>query len=236
MRSVRSLNNPIILAHGLGGFRLGYFRGVREHLEKMAGVSVYVARVSPFASLELRGKQLADQTRRFSKQSGGRPINLIGHSMGGLDCRLVASSTINENIVASVTSVGSPHLGSSLAPNLSPALLPRWLRGIAQLSPVQMQSFSQRAPDSPLVRYFSISGDRPLEYLHPLYLMQLLLGRSEPGSNDGLVSRTSASAHGEYLGTVTLDHWSQVGWLCRAPGQHLELYDRVLTALADAEL
>jgi triacylglycerol lipase len=40
-------------------------------------------------------------------------VNLIGHSHGGLDVRYVAA--VRPDLVASVTSVGTPHKGADLA-------------------------------------------------------------------------------------------------------------------------
>ena len=45
--------------------------------------------------------------------SGKPKVHLIGHSHGGLDVRYVAS--VRPDLVASVTSVGSPHKGADLA-------------------------------------------------------------------------------------------------------------------------
>ncbi|HEY6879113.1 MAG TPA: hypothetical protein VI299_13900, partial [Polyangiales bacterium] len=113
LRSTRGTRHPIVLAHGWGGidrigpFPLGYsyFRGIPEAL-RGAGHEVYIARVPATASIDLRAAALARQVR----QLGGR-VNIIAHSMGGLDARLaIARHGLSER-VASLTTIGTPHHG-----------------------------------------------------------------------------------------------------------------------------
>src|ERR1700728_2606344 len=114
------LDAPIVLAHGLFGFtRIGvgpltltsYFRGIPQALEA-AGNRVLVTRVQPIAGVERRARRLGEQ---ITKAFGDEPVHLIGHSMGGLDARrLLADESWHERIL-SLTTIGTPHLGSSLA-------------------------------------------------------------------------------------------------------------------------
>ncbi|MCG8592056.1 MAG: triacylglycerol lipase [Proteobacteria bacterium] len=111
--------NPIVLAHGAAGFDslfgvLDYFFGIVDELED-DGATVYVTSVSQFNSTEVRGEQLIEQLDEIRAIEGDASMrfNLIGHSHGGLDVRYVAS--VRPDLVASVTSVGSPHKGADLA-------------------------------------------------------------------------------------------------------------------------
>jgi triacylglycerol lipase len=61
----------------------------------------------------VRGEQLIDQIETIVAITGKPKVNLIGHSHGGLDVRYVAS--VRPDLVASVTSIGSPHKGADLA-------------------------------------------------------------------------------------------------------------------------
>ncbi|MEO1082807.1 MAG: triacylglycerol lipase, partial [Acidobacteriota bacterium] len=63
-------------------------------------------------STEQRGQQLLEQVEEIVAITG-RPVNLIGHSHGGLDVRYVAAE--RPDLVASVTTVGTPHKGAELA-------------------------------------------------------------------------------------------------------------------------
>lgn len=108
---------PIVLAHGLGGFDtlfgvLDYWFGIEDALED-GGARVYVTQVSPLNTPQARGEQLIDQIETILAITGKAKVNLIGHSQGGLDARYVAA--VRPDLVASVTTVGSPHKGADLA-------------------------------------------------------------------------------------------------------------------------
>ena len=108
---------PIVLAHGMLGFDelfgvVDYWFGIEDALED-GGARVYVTSVSQLNSTEARGEQLIDQIEQIVAITGKPKVNLIGHSHGGLDVRYVAS--VRPDLVASVTSVGSPHKGADLA-------------------------------------------------------------------------------------------------------------------------
>jgi triacylglycerol lipase len=108
---------PIVLAHGLGGWtRLfgvyEYFYGIPEDL-RAGGARVYTTSVSAFSSSEARGEELLGQVEYIAAASGAGKVNLIGHSQGGLDVRYVLA--VRPDLLASVTTVGSPHQGADLA-------------------------------------------------------------------------------------------------------------------------
>lgn len=108
---------PIVLAHGMAGFDelfgvYEYWYGIPSALRD-GGATVYVTSVSQFNQTEVRGEQLAAQVENIVAITGKPKVNLIGHSHGGLDIRYVAAT--RPNLVASVTSVGSPHKGADLA-------------------------------------------------------------------------------------------------------------------------
>lgn len=108
---------PIVLAHGLGGFDelfgvYDYWYGIPFALTS-GGARVFVTTVSQLNSTEARGEQLLAQVQQIVALTGKPKVNLIGHSHGGLDVRYVAA--VRPDLVASVTSVGSPHKGADLA-------------------------------------------------------------------------------------------------------------------------
>ncbi|GEM74463.1 lipase [Vibrio agarivorans] len=107
---------PIVLVHGLFGFDtlagVDYFYGIPESLTK-DGATVYVAQVSAANSTEIRGEQLLAQLEQLLAATGSQKVNLIGHSHGGPTARYVAG--VRPDLVASVTSVGGVHKGSSVA-------------------------------------------------------------------------------------------------------------------------
>jgi len=108
---------PIVLCHGMAGFDslfgvLDYFHGIESSLES-SGAKVYITQVPAFNSTEARGEALLAQIEDLAARTGAQKFNLIGHSHGGLDVRYVAAA--RPDLVASVTSVGSPHHGAGLA-------------------------------------------------------------------------------------------------------------------------
>jgi len=116
--------HPIVLVHGLLGFDslLGvydYWYGVPSDL-RSGGARVYVANVSSSHYSEVRGEQLIRELDTLRALHGHARFNLIGHSHGGPTIRYVAH--VRPDLVASVTSIGSPHTGSKVADGLNAAL------------------------------------------------------------------------------------------------------------------
>ncbi len=117
---------PIVLVHGLFGFdsllgAMDYWYGMPAEL-RAGGATVYVASVSQANSSELRGEQLVAQLANLRAITGHRKFNLIGHSHGGPTIRYAAS--VRPDLVASVTSIGSPHKGSKVADAINTTLPP----------------------------------------------------------------------------------------------------------------
>jgi triacylglycerol lipase len=110
---------PVVLVHGLLGFdALGpvqYFYGVPSELRR-SGATVYTASVSQSNSTEVRGEQLLKELQTLKAKYGHSKFNLVGHSHGGNTIRYVAG--VSPALVASVTSVGTPHQGSKVADGL----------------------------------------------------------------------------------------------------------------------
>lgn len=107
---------PVVLVHGLLGFdALGpvqYFYGVPADL-RSGGATVYTASVSQSNSSEVRGEQLLKELQTLKARYGHTKFNLVGHSHGGNTIRYVAA--VAPGLVASVTTMGTPHQGSKVA-------------------------------------------------------------------------------------------------------------------------
>ncbi len=117
---------PVVLVHGLLGFDsiLGvydYWYGVPSNL-RSGGARVYIPNVSSSNYSEVRGEQLIRDLDSLRAVYGHSKFNLVGHSHGGPTIRYVAS--VRPDLVASITSVGSPHKGSKVADGLNSALPP----------------------------------------------------------------------------------------------------------------
>ena len=109
------LKAPIVLAHGLFGFTqigLGrltfasYFRGIPQWL-RAAGNRVVVTRVPAIAGVEQRALSLGQQ---IETAFPGEPVHVIGHSMGGLDARVLLANPTSSGKILSLTTIGTPHL------------------------------------------------------------------------------------------------------------------------------
>jgi triacylglycerol lipase len=225
-RAMPRLAAPIVLVHGFCGFDrvyalrrtiLDYFPGVREQLVS-GGNRVYVARVSPTAGVAQRAGDL----KRFLKNEvPAGPVHIIGHSMGGLDARYMVSRLGMESRVLSLTTIATPHRGTSFADwivrRFGQLVLPfLGLAGVRHhaffdLTTESCARFNEAVPDVPGLRYYAIAGrcERPLvgaEWLIPY----TIVNRRE-GPNDGVVSVASAT-WGEHTEIWAGDHLNLVNW------------------------
>ncbi|KAG4303568.1 hypothetical protein PCK1_000086 [Pneumocystis canis] len=110
---------PIVLCHGLGffekvpsslpKFQLHYWGSIFEALKKL-GCQVYVTKVPSTGTIAQRAKEL---NKQLSSMVKGKRINLVAHSMGGLDCRYLLSKHLYTNFYpVSLTTLSCPHRGS----------------------------------------------------------------------------------------------------------------------------
>lgn len=228
----------VVFVHGfLGCGRLplidvAFFRGA-DTLMAGVGAPYLMPSLPRGGNVETRAAALA----RVLEKSGARRLVLIGHSMGGLDSRLVAARMDPGRRVKAVVTLGTPHRGSPLADHAlagkgALAAYARW-RGwrpaLANLSQAGAARFNDAVRDRPDVRYLSYAGARP-EAETPLWarrFQRLIADRD--GDNDGQVSVESAR-WGEFRGVVRADHWELIGWnlaFARAeaarPFPHLQL-------------
>ncbi|MGC4078815.1 MAG: triacylglycerol lipase [Rubrivivax sp.] len=122
---------PIVLVHGMLGFGaigpVDYFYGVPAAL-RSGGAVVFTPSVSALESSEARGEQLLAQLRQLKAAYGYSKFNLIGHSHGGPTARYVAA--VAPELVASVTTVGSPHTGSPVADGIQALAAATGLTGV----------------------------------------------------------------------------------------------------------
>ncbi len=230
---------PVVLAHGLLGFRrIGvgpltlawYFRDI-PGLLAAAGNRVLVTRVHPTAGVARRARKLGEQIRDTFPDE---PVHLIGHSMGGLDARALVADPAWNGRVLSLTTIATPHRGSAIADFAKLrvgriyALLEKLgidHRGFLDVTPAAAAEFHRRTPLPGWLPAFSVAGDPPAdEVCWPLRRLHAALGELE-GPNDGLVSVASAEAFGHPLPTWPIDHFGQMNWL--APESPADLFPRV---------
>jgi triacylglycerol lipase len=222
LRREPRLRYPIVLAHGVLGFdqislagrRHVYFRGVPERLRAM-GVDVHRPSVPPVASVGIRADKLAAAVRALP----AKKVNLIAHSMGGLDARYAIVRLGLADRVVSLTTIGTPHLGTPLA-DLGISLLGGFrrlfkrlvdLEAFHDLTSKRMAAFNREIPDAAGVAYGSIVGCGARAEMNPLLWASHFYLSECAGANDGIVP-ASSQRWGEVVREVQADHWAQVGW------------------------
>ncbi|OCF34680.1 triacylglycerol lipase [Kwoniella heveanensis BCC8398] len=238
-KKYRSPKNPVVFCHGLLGFdylgpaslpplQISHWRGIREVLESN-GVEVLIARVPATSSIKDRAAILEQV---ISEKYPGREVNLIGHSMGGLDCRyLISENRPKAFRPISLTTISTPHRGSPFAdyviesvigrdrlPSLLSLVetlrLPNTGDGTAfsALGTHAMREFNAQVLDKEDVSYFSWGASFEPGLLDTFRWPHSVILAKE-GPNDGLVSVHSAM-WGEYRGTlVGVNHLDLVGWV-----------------------
>ena len=126
--------NPIVLVPGIFAFdsiaSIDYWYQIPSALQSQ-GAKVHVPKINAFDSSAKRGESLIAQLEQIRAASGGtvKKFNLIGHSQGGLTARYVMNT--RPDLVASVTTLNSPHKGSPLADLVTGIAPPGSLQGVA---------------------------------------------------------------------------------------------------------
>ncbi|KAH3680132.1 hypothetical protein WICMUC_000533 [Wickerhamomyces mucosus] len=228
-----------------GGISLEYWSGIQEELQAR-GSTVLVAKVPGFGTIEERANKLnnfiansveeirknkspedvyndnehQDAKNTFKTIDKKLKVNLIAHSMGGLDARYLISNLEKKNYeVVSLTTVTTPHRGSEVADFVvemakSTQILRQGLKlpaSINQLTTTEMEKFNKLILDDSKVQYFSYGG-----CFHPLWFNVFYSSwkiiKEKGGENDGMVS-VESSKWGTYLGTLmNVDHLDLINW------------------------
>jgi triacylglycerol lipase len=243
---------PIVLAHGVCRFdilwnetldvdnnddpridRLNYFRGIRTML-KDKGHIVYHSKVGWAADIEKRAADLKENILKILRQAGSEKVNIIAHSMGGLDSRHMLfndcmGGKIHERI-ASLTTISTPHNGSPFADwgldNLSriPALLKRIGLDVSAFEDLRTdicKAFNDRSEVKEFEKqcqsriiFQTYAGKQDFWGVFNLLKGPFRIVEEKEGENDGLVSVQSAKWREEYFMGVLdeTDHLNELGW------------------------
>ncbi len=243
---------PIILAHGVCRFdilwnealqtdnsddpkldKLHYFKGIRTMLKKK-GYVAYHSMASWAADVDTRAEDLRRNVRKILDETGAKMVNIIAHSMGGLDSRHMLFNDRNDgkihNRVASLVTISTPHHGTSFADwglkNL-PRLIP-----VAKKLGLNLDALKDLRTDAcrkfnenPEVQEFETACESGIKFLTyagrqsflgvfdvlkvPFYVIE-----KKEGENDGLVPVVSAKWKDEYFQGIidNADHLNELGW------------------------
>jgi len=242
---------PVVLVHGLWGFdkvgvpgaKVHYFRGIVDHLASL-GCDAHAVRLPRAASVPDRAAILVEKITALGHQR----VDIIAHSLGGLDARYALAKLGLASRVRSLVTIGTPHRGTPLADLASaggPLALARKavaaigvpLDALDWLSTEALERFNRDILDVPGVRYACVVGgiraaSTPVSLaIAPAHAYL----RRVAGPNDGLVPMTS-QYWGETLAEIEADHFEQVGWrLAMARGfDALAMYAFIVARLGDA--
>jgi triacylglycerol lipase len=216
--------HPVIFCHGMLAFttlhlqlpaNLNCFSPLSEFL-RQRGFRVLFPQVAPTKGVADRAAELRDQIRGWTDE----PVNVIAHSMGGLDARYLITHLGMADRVRSLTTVATPHHGTHLVDwfltnfhRRVPLLrafeaLGVSLDGFRDCRPEACVAFNAATPDMSGVAYFSYGGAVPVSRVTPVLRRAWSLLTATEGPNDGMVSDASAR-WGQYVGTVHADHFAQ---------------------------
>jgi triacylglycerol lipase len=227
LRPVRARSvtrHPVVFCHGmlaLSTLRMqlpkerNYFTPLGDFLRER-GFRVLFPEVSPTSGVAERARQLREQIRAWTDE----PVNVIAHSMGGLDARHLITHLGMAGQVRTLTTIAAPHHGTYLAdwfcatygqrvPLLTAfRALGVNVDGFRDCRPAACSAFNTATPNAPGVRYFSYGAEVSPARISPALRRAWNLLTPVEGPNDGMVSVTSAH-WGEYLGTLHADHFAQ---------------------------
>lgn len=233
-----SVKHPVFLCHGFGAIGSLVKPSplhdpcmlMREH-----GVKAFAPNCVPYASIEVRAKNWVRLITEICDQYGYEKVNVMAHSMGGLDMRFALTHLDIADKVASLTTIATPHQGTYLADLIlkTPELITEKLSHIVDwfgdnvypneksevLSSLEQlcrgyvkEEFNADTPNLDGLPYFSYSaavGKGTDSSLNPVFLFQNTQIFGKEGPNDSFVSIESAT-WGEHLGTVALSHMNQI--------------------------
>lgn len=149
--------------------------------------------------------------------------------MGGLDGRFLISRLQPTNFkVRSLTTIATPHRGSSFADYMLESVIgrarlpqihalfdylsiPGGGRAFDNLTITCMKRFNHDTQDDPNVKYFSYGAQFEPGFLD-VFRFPWGVIKHEEGDNDGLVS-VASSQWGEYKETLEASHLDLVGWV-----------------------
>jgi triacylglycerol lipase len=212
---------------------LHYFKGIRTML-KQRGYTVYHSRVPWASDVNTRAHALDADVRRILACTGVTKVNIIAHSMAGLDARhMIFNDRTQGQIhqcIASLTTISTPHEGSSFADwglehfSSIPPVLQTLGIDVAGLKDLRTE-VCRRFNDDPQVRAFERECESEIQFRTYAGVQEfwgtffLLKGASRiiqknEGENDGLVSVHSARWRDSYFRETisNTDHLNELGW------------------------
>ena len=204
---------------------------------KLTGLRFFILIRNFAGPVDLRAEQLRDRINEILSSKGVDKVHIIAHSMGGLDARHMIVDKGMADHVATLTTIGTPHLGTIFADhviNHGGVFLIDGLQrvinleGFEDLTITACEQFNRRAESqeaSNSVSYQTFSSAEDLNAVFAPLIPSWIFIRDHDGRNDGLVSFRSQQWTRELIADdgsrktivqrdflVPADHLNQVGW------------------------
>lgn len=281
----QDVQRPILLAHGIAPFdilikairklighslspdaarwfdanigdAIRYFRNIQRALGAH-GFKAYETSVGFASSVSQRAVDLQGEVNRILADGHYEKVNIIAHSMGGLDARHMILKEEMKGKVACLVTIGTPHLGTSFADwGLGALMLPDSLVGLLKsvnldftgfwdLTTASCQAFNQQAEAREAgndVVYITYAASQEWNQVFLSLQPSWKIVHEREGANDGVVSVTSQWWQAELRGPagvkrveqrdfgVGADHLNELGWWHPwvNPSQQPEAYERTI--------
>ncbi len=244
---------PVLLVHGLARFdilwssllgadhttvpfidKLCYFRGIRSFLTQN-GFSTYCPTLPWAGGVDRRARALKQAVIHTLYISGASKINIIGHSMGGLDARhMLFYDRLVDQIhrkVASLTTISTPHEGSPFADQVLTRFHPLFkvlkgtifdLSGFSDVTTQVCRRFNRREDVIEFenscegeILFQTFAGRQTYQKVSLLHRRSFATIYRLEGDNDGMVSVKSATWRERYFKGILdeTEHFNEVGWI-----------------------
>ena len=218
------LRYPVLLVHGMG-FRdndlVCYWGRIPKALEAM-GCTVFFGNQDSVAPVSVNGEYLVGRIREILEQTGAEKVNIIAHSKGGLDSRYAISQLGAAPMVASLTTICTPHHGSKTVDWLMGR--PKWMvktvsvcadgvfrlagdthpdtyKVIRTFTTDIARKFNEDTPDAEGILYQSYAFVMKNAFSDPLLWLSNLVVKKFEGENDGLLPPESVK-WGNFRGVI----------------------------------
>jgi len=212
---VNQTKYPIVFVHGIG-FRdqkfLNYWGRIPSHLEK-SGVQIFYGGQDSWGSISDNAAKLHERILSILKETGANKVHIIAHSKGGIDARAMASTFAMGDMIASISTISSPHHGSKTMDFVTkfPSWMisfvgffvdfwfrilgdkhPKFAATVQSMTTKNMAEFNRQHPDVEGVYYQSFGFQmRSMSSDFFLWFPYLIVKLFE-GDNDGIVSVESS--------------------------------------------
>ncbi|NGP88214.1 esterase/lipase family protein [Fodinibius halophilus] len=247
-----TLKHPVLLCHGYGAIAslvkpsplYDVAMLLRTH-----NVPAFAPNIVPYAKIETRAEGWVQLIQELTEEVPSGKVNIIAHSMGGLDMRYALAKLDIADQVASFTTICTPHRGTSLAEltlktpdairdkladfldwmgdRIYPKTKSDSVGSAEQLTRKYVtEVFNPQVPNVPDIPYYSYSSAVGKGTNAPIRVIARYQNKhifDLEGINDGMVS-VASSKWGEHIKTLNLSHLEQMN--LRVKDDRQEIYQQ----------